>query len=284
MRTFDTPEPVMATIDVGGGHVTLRASDRADTVVEVTPSDPSDDADVRAAEQTMVTCIRGKLVVKGSKKRKLTLLGRGPAVDVVVELPTGSTVSVESWGEVTGEGRLGDTRVQTAMGPLRLEQTGPARLRTAAGDITVADVHGDADVSSAAGDVTIGTVDGSASVKTSHGDLTVGEVTGDLGVRSSNGDITVELAHAGLRAKTSRGDVRIAEVVRGPVEMHTAFGDLEVGVRGGPAVWLDVSAGAGSVRSELEASDRPDPSDETVEIKGRTGFGDVVIRRAVAQP
>jgi len=280
MRTFDTPEPVTATIDVAAGRVTLRASDRADTVVEVSPTDPSDDADVRAAEQTMVTCIRGTLVVKGTRKRKRTLFGRGPAVDVVVDLPSGSTVSVESWGEVTSEGRLGDTRVQSAMGPLRLEETGTARVRTAAGDITVTHVHGDADVSSSAGEVTIGTVDGSASVKTSHGDLTIGEVTGDLGVRSSNGDITVNRAHSGLRAKTSRGDVRIAEVVRGPVEMHTAFGDLEVGVRGGPAVWLDVSAGAGSVRSELEASDRPGPSDETVEITGRTGFGDVVIRRA----
>jgi len=284
MRTFETPEPIIATIDVGAGHVTLRASDRADTVVDVNPTDPSSDADIRAAEQTMVTCIRGKLAVKSTKKRRPTLFGRGPAVDVVVELPTGSTVSVESWGEVTGEGRLGDARVQTAMGPLRLEESGPARLRTAAGDITVTGIHGDADVSSAAGDVTIGSVEGSASVKTSHGDLTIGEVTGDLGVRSSNGDITVDRAHGELRAKTSRGDVRIAEVVRGPVEMHTAFGDLEVGVREGPAVWLDVSAGAGSVRSELDPSDRPGPSDDAVEIKGRTGFGDVVIRRAVAQP
>jgi hypothetical protein len=64
--------------------------------------------------------------------------------------------------------------------------------------------------------------------------------------------------------------------------MHTAFGDLEVGVREGPAVWLDVSAGAGNVRSELEAADRPAPSDETVAIRGRTGFGDIVIRRAAA--
>ena len=71
-------------------------------------------------------------------------------------------------------------------------------------------------------------------------------------------------------------------MVRGPIEMHTTFGDLDVGVRAGPAVWLDVSAGTGSVRSELEAADRPGPSDETVAIRGSTGFGDVVLRRAVA--
>jgi Toastrack DUF4097 len=281
VRSFDSPEPVIATIDIAAGHVTLRASDRADTAVEVSPGDPSDDADVRAAQQTVVECSGGKLVVKGPKKRKLTLFGRGPAIDVLVDLPSGSSVNVESWGEVTGEGRLGGTRVQTAIGPLRLEETGPARLRTAAGDITVSHINGHADLSTASGDVRVGTVDGTASVKTSNGDLALGEVTGDLRLGSANGDITVDRAHAELRAKTARGDVRVGEVVRGPVEMHTTFGDLEVGVRAGPAVWLDVSAGAGSVRSELDATDRPGPSDETVEIRGRTGFGDVVIRRAV---
>lgn len=282
MRTFDTPEPISATIDIAGGHVILKASDRADTVVEVSATDPSDEAHVRAAQQTIVECSRGKLVVKGPKKR-LTLFGRGPAVDVMIELPSGSTVYSETWGAVTGEGRLGDVRVQAAVGPLDLEATGPARLRTSAGDISVAHIHGHADVATSSGDIRIGTVDGSASVKTSNGDLTLGEVTGDLRLGSANGDITVDRAHAELQAKTARGDVRIGEVVRGPVEMHTTFGDLEVGVRQGPAVWLDVSAGTGSVRSELEAADRPGPSDETVVIKGSTGFGDIVLRRAVAQ-
>jgi len=282
MRTFDTPEPVSATIDIAGGHVILKASDRADTVVDVSPTDPSDDADVRAASQIIVECSRGKLVVKGLKRRKLTLFGRGPEIDVVVELPSGSTVNAETWGAVTSEGRLGDVRVQAAVGPLDLEATGTARLRTSAGGISVAHIDGHADVATSSGDIRIGTVDGSASVKTSNGDLTLGEVTGNLRLASSNGDITVDRAHAELQAKTSRGDVRIGEVVRGPVELHTTFGDLEVGVRQGPAVWLDVSAGTGSVRSELEAADRPGPSDETVAIKGSTGFGDVVLRRAVA--
>ena len=37
MRTFDTPEPIIATIDIAAGHVTLKATDRADTAVEVSP-------------------------------------------------------------------------------------------------------------------------------------------------------------------------------------------------------------------------------------------------------
>jgi hypothetical protein len=281
MRTFDTPEPISATIDIAAGHVTLRASDRADTVVEVSPTDPSDDADVRAAQQTVVACTRGKLVVKGPKKRKL-LFGRGPAVDVVVDLPAGSTINAETWAELTGEGRLGEIRVQSAVGPLRLDVTGPARLRTAAGDISVTRVDGHADITTASGDVRVDEVDGSATVKTSNGSITLGDVAGDVRLGTSNGSITVDRAHREVRAKTARGSVRIGEAVQGPVEMHTAFGDLEVGVREGTAVWLDVSAAAGNVRSELEASDRPAPGDQTIEVRGRTGFGNVVIRRSVA--
>ncbi len=282
MRTFDTPEPIIAIIDIAAGHVLLRASDRPDTVVEVSPTDPSDDADVRAAKQTIVECSRGKLVVKGPKGRIRSLFGRGPAIDVLVELPSGSMVNADAWAEVQGEGRLGDTTVDTAVGPLRLDQTGRVRLRTSAGDVSVARVDGHADVATSNGDIRIGEVAGTADVKTANGGIALGEVTGDMRLGTANGHITVEVAHAAVRAKTSRGDVRIGEVVRGPIELETAFGGLDLGVREGPAVWLDVESHTGSVRSELEATDRPGPSDETVEIRGRTGFGDIVIRRAVA--
>jgi hypothetical protein len=33
------------------------------------------------------------------------------------------------------------------------------------------------------------------------------------------------------------------------------------------------------VRSDLDASDSPEQSDETVEVRARTGYGDIVIRR-----
>ena len=49
MPTFDTPTPISATIDLGLGDVRITAGDRATTVVDVRPSDPSNDGDSRAA-------------------------------------------------------------------------------------------------------------------------------------------------------------------------------------------------------------------------------------------
>jgi hypothetical protein len=68
--------------------------------------------------------------------------------------------------------------------------------------------------------------------------------------------------------------------VRGSVELGTAYGELEVGVREGTAARLDVRSQFGNVRNLLTASDGPQPSDQRVEVRARTSFGDIVIRRS----
>ena len=69
MPTFDTPEPISATIDVAVGDVRISAGDRTDTVVDVRPSDASNDDDVKAAELTRVEYANGQLLVKAPKLR-----------------------------------------------------------------------------------------------------------------------------------------------------------------------------------------------------------------------
>jgi hypothetical protein len=62
--------------------------------------------------------------------------------------------------------------------------------------------------------------------------------------------------------------------------VQTSAGDLEVGVASGVAAWLDVSSSFGTMRNDLDTVDGPDESDATVEIRGRTGAGNIVIHRA----
>lgn len=279
MPTFDTPEPIVATIDIAGGHVRIHASDRADTVVEVRPSDASEDADVQAAEQTQIEYANGQLLVKAPKNKIRSLFGRTASIDVTVELPSGSRVDGKAWADFRSAGRIGDSTFETAAGAIRLDQTGRLKLRSGAGDISVGRTGGHTDVATASGKVWIGEIDGTAVVKTSNGDITVGEVTGDARLNTANGDITVDRALAAVGAKTANGSVRVGEVVRGSIVLETGFGELELGVREGTAAWLDVSSRYGSVRSDLDASDGPETSDETVEVRARTGYGDIVIRR-----
>jgi hypothetical protein len=53
-----------------------------------------------------------------------------------------------------------------------------------------------------------------------------------------------------------------------------------VGIREGTAAMLDVRSAFGSVRNSLTASDGPQPSDQKVELRARTSFGDIVIHRS----
>ena len=85
-----------------------------------------------------------------------------------------------------------------------------------------------------------------------------------------------------VAAKTAYGDVRIGEVTRGAVVAQTACGKVDIGIRDGVAAWLDLNTGFGTVRNELSDAPRPGPDDTTVEVRGRTGFGDITIRRSVA--
>ena len=87
---------------------------------------------------------------------------------------------------------------------------------------------------------------------------------------------------AGVVAKTANGDVRIGDVARGAIVAQSAFGALEVGVRDGAAVWLDLDTKFGTVESELDASSSPGAGDEVVEVHARTSYGDISVRRAMA--
>jgi len=55
------------------------------------------------------------------------------------------------------------------------------------------------------------------------------------------------------------------------------MGELEVGVRRGTAAWLDAQTRFGQVRNRLEPTAAPGAQEETVEVRARTSYGDIVI-------
>jgi len=280
MPIFDTPEPISATVEVVVGDVRVTATERPDTVVEVRPSDPGADLDVKAAEQTRIEYTEGRLLVKAPKQTRLGLFGKPGSIDVEIQLPTGSQLHGSSaLAGFTATGTLGEVRIKTSIGDLTLERTGPLDVSTATGEIKVAAVTGPASVSTSSGTLRIGEVNGDATVKNSNGDCLIGAVTGNLRVNASNGDITVERAGGDVTATTANGAVRIGEVRRGQVSLKSAFGELEVGVAPGAAAYLDLNTRFGNVHNRLDVAGEPAAGEEKVEIRARTSFGDIVIRR-----
>ena len=281
MATFETPEPISVSVALVVGDLRIIASDRSDTVLVVSPSDVSKEADVKAAEQTHVDFAQGRLTIRAPKSwRQFSPFRGSESVDVAIELPAGSRVDAEAAvGDFSCDGRLGQCRFTTSVGNIGLDETGPLHLNTSAGHVNVDRIGGRAEIT-ASGRIAIREIAGPAVIKNLNGVTWVGEVKGDLRCNAANGDITVDRALGAVAAKTANGAVRIGEVVRGSVELGTAYGELEVGIREGTAALLDVRSQFGSVRNLLSPSDGPQQSDQTVEVRARTSFGDIVIRRS----
>jgi DUF4097 and DUF4098 domain-containing protein YvlB len=280
MPSFDTPEPISVIAHVGAGSIRFTAADRRDTVVEVRPGNPKRAKDVRAAEQTEVTYASGVVTVR-TKERYV--VGPTGSVDVTVDLPTGSRIDMTgSWTQVLGEGRLGEVRVKTSGGDVRLDATGPLQLTASHSSITVDRIEGLAEITTSSGSLRVGTVDGPAVLKNSHGTTTLRSVIGDLRVKGAHGDIDITSAESSVTATTSHGNVFVADVASGTVQLETSYGAIGIGIREGTAAWLDVSSSNGHVRNSLAASDSPEKTEETVEVRARTRWGNIDVRRAKA--
>jgi hypothetical protein len=282
MPTFDTPEPISVTLELGIAHVRIVAADRPDTVVEVRPSDPARKSDVTAAEHIRVEYADGRLQVKAPRGWKPhALRAGGESIDVQIDLPAGSQLrGAAGVGTVRASGRLGECSFGIGAGDIHLEEAGRVQLKTGVGDVTVGRAVGHIVVTCGTGAVRIDGVEGTAVVKNANGDTCIGEVTGDLRVASANGSISVDRSPMTVAAKTARGDVRLGEVAGGDVRAETAYGQVEVGIRDGVAAWLDLDTRFGTVHNDLGPTDAPAPGDDTVEVRARTAFGDITVRRA----
>jgi DUF4097 and DUF4098 domain-containing protein YvlB len=263
MPTFDTPAPIHARIDLAAGSVRIHAGERSDTVVEVRPAKERSTADQQAAEQTRVEYSEGTLRVRSTRKPRLLFFNSGPGVDVDVFLPEGSRLDVNSpAGDVECDGRLGDVTVNCRYGDIRIDRTATVHASTATGDISV------------------DLVDGSAEASTAYGGIRIGRAVGELRLTSACGDITVDQACSSVGASTKYGEVRVREAMGGSLELETAYGRVEAGVSPGTAAWLDVQSASGTVKNLMTAFDAPTESEDTVRIRARTAYGDIVIRRA----
>lgn len=263
MPTFDTPQPITATVEISAGSVRLTATDRDDTVVEVRPRDENRSHDVKAAEQVRVDFKNGALSV--SSQRGFSFPRRG-AVVVDIALPSGSRLDASAASaNITADGRYAD-----------------CRFASASGELEVGSVTGNLKADTASGGITVHAVNGSASVSTASGDATIGDLDGDMKLRAASGSLRVGRLRGNVNAQTASGDVTVSTAVNGGVSVQTASGDVVVGIAEGTAAELDLRTRSGQVRNLLTPTDGPAAGDKTLVVHARTASGDVVIQRATA--
>ena len=84
---------------------------------------------------------------------------------------------------------------------------------------------------------------------------------------------------ANVQAHTGYGHVTVEEATGGSLDLATSYGRIEVGVAEGAATYLELNTSYGKVRNELVPSDKAPDEAMTVEVRARTSYGDITIRR-----
>lgn len=283
MPKFQTPDPIIATIEINAGDVRITASESGETVVNVRARNGADATDARAAEDVRVDFADGKLVMKTVKSWRQYLPTKyGGMVEITIELPAGSDIAVSTGlGTIRTEGAFGACRLKTGAGAVFLDDARSAVLRTGYGDIAADHVRGDLNATTGSGGIRVGAAEGSVEIRNSNGATTIGSASGDLQVTAANGTISIGTARRSVKAKTANGSIRIGSVERGAVELASAAGELAIGVRAGTAAWVDARSSFGAVHNRLTQVQGPQSDDATVQIDAHTAFGDITVSRAV---
>lgn len=285
MPTFPAPQPLTVDVDVVVGTLSVVAADRDDAVVTVLPADDSKPADVRAAEEARVDLVGATLTVTTPRRWRQYLPFAPGSVSIGVEVPAGSSLNGRiTAGPLYAEGPLGAVDVTATAGDVRIDEAGRLDLRVSAGSVVVGRVTGPTTVTASAGSVRVREVAGDASVRCTNGTTTIGRVTGSLEVTGAHGEVVVDRVAGTLRARAASGGIRVDHVESGSVDLSTSYGTVEVGVPEGTAAWLDVSSQYGGVRNLLQSAGGPVEDERTAEVRARTGYGDVVVRRPELSP
>jgi DUF4097 and DUF4098 domain-containing protein YvlB len=258
--TFPTPGPITAEIALQSGSARVTAEDRDTTTVEVRPANPSKKSDLEVAERTRVNFADGHLEVR-SPKTRTGLFTKPGTVEVTVRTPTGSRVRADtSYGDIDVFGDLAECWLKTSYGDLRAEHAEVLRMESGYGDVSANRLVGDTEF------------------RVGWGKVEVGEVAAPLRVKTS-GDIRLHRVSANVQAHTGYGHVTVDEATAGSLDLATSYGRIEVGVAHGTVTYLELDTSYGKVRNELVPSDQAPDDAATVEVRARTSYGDITIRR-----
>jgi hypothetical protein len=263
--TFQTPGELRLKVKLAAGLVETSTTDGDETVVEV---DALDDRDSSrdAAGKTIPELRGGELVIEVPQQSRFGFRGGDAQVRVSVSAPRGTHVHLRTASaDARLQGELGSVDGATASGSMIAEQVdGDVTFKTASGDISIEEVGGEARLNTVSGDVRLGSVGGRAAVKLVSGDIEVGRGASDVSVDSVSGDVSVRA------------------VDRGETSVKSVSGDITVGIVSGTKVWLDVNSMSGDTSSDLDPSDGPADSAQSLRVKASSTSGDVRITRSTA--
>ncbi|MDQ0578832.1 DUF4097 family beta strand repeat-containing protein [Streptomyces rishiriensis] len=114
---------------------------------------------------------------------------------------------------------------------------------------------------------------GDVVIEGSHGSIKLDE-TASARLTLLAGDVSVGRLNGPAEISTKKGDIRIAEAVRGTVELRTDAGEVSVGAARGVSASLDAGTAYGRIHNALKNTEGV----ADLNIHATTAYGDIVAR------
>jgi hypothetical protein len=264
-RTFPISASISLLGRIGHGSFRVDARDGLDAAtVELT-------GDLSTVERATVELRGGTLIVSHPRQGgifDMAFLGRNKdrdRLDVVVTVPTGTPIKISTYtADITTTGRVGSADLASGVAAIRVEDVdGDLRLRYGSG---TSDVH---------------YVRGAVHSRAGSGRGHFGEVGGVLTSACGSGDITIDLARGPVRTRAGSGDA-VINAAHSDVDFVSGSGNVTLGLPSGRSARLDVTTGSGRVESEMPVESSATSGARPVQVRIRTGSGNIRLVRAAA--
>ncbi len=233
-------------VDRGSIHITTSDSDKVDVKIARELKGASASEAKKVFEQHKIELSSTDNDVKITAENPHTRQFNRLQVDYTIAIPARFDIDVKTAGGNIDVADLdGKAVVHTSGGNLKLAAIkGPLKAHTSGGNITLTKTQGDADVD------------------TSGGNLHLGAIEGNLVAHTSGGQITVERTKGSVKASTSGGDIHVKDAC-GPVTAHTSGGNVSAQLNSQPTADCSLKTSGGNVEVVLAANLAVDVSAHT---------------------
>ena len=262
-KSFKVQPGGQLAVEVDRGSIEVKTSaERATVDIEVIRNARGSEAKAaKVLRDHVVTTTQdgNKVEVRAEYKgpKSLSWFGRPPELQVsyVITIPRQFEVNLKTAGGNIKVADLGGkAQVHTSGGSLTLEKIeGPISGHTSGGNINVSSCRGQVDVHTSGGSLNLSDIEGDVTAKTSGGSIRAEKLTGKSSVKTSGGSIGVAGIKGSIDATTSGGSVN-ADLLEQPAEacaFRSSGGSITVALSGNVAVDVDLHTSGGRVSTDF---------------------------------
>ena len=186
-------------------------------------------------------------------------------------------------GNVTVADLTGEVRGHTAGGNIKLAKiTGPVWVKTSGGNVSLESATGAADLRTSGGNIYVGEAQAALTADTAGGNITVQKTHANASLHTSGGSIRLDEARATVKADTSGGNVFVQFACAPPDDclLTTSGGSVTLALPESASINLNLRTSAGRVSTELPVTVQGEQRRSA--LIGKLGAGGPLIKASTS--